>query len=147
MKMMKSLTFAALALTLLQASTLLAGEPTPQRIDFAKCWVAGDEPFGGHFVGTVDGDCGVGSVSFRYVSVLPGKAIWRFSGEYTVSSGACSFTTVCAGIVDVRTGHVVLNGVVTVGQNLGAQVQVRAQANADLTCSSGSMTITPSQPE
>jgi hypothetical protein len=43
--------------------------------------------------------------------------------------------------VDTRTGHVVLNGVVTEGQNLGARVEVRAQANATLTCSSGTMTI------
>jgi hypothetical protein len=57
------------------------------------------------------------------------------------------FKTVCSGTVDTRTGHVVLNGVVTEGQNLGAEVEVRAQANATLTCSSGTMTIHASEPE
>jgi hypothetical protein len=41
----------------------------------------------------------------------------------------------------------VLNGVVTDGPLLGDRVQVRAQANANLTCSSGTITITPSERE
>ena len=148
MKTIKNLTFAALAVTLwLQASPVLAGDNDPQRITFEKCWVVADEPFGGHFEGTVDGDCGVGTVTAKYLSVLPGKGIWHFSGEYSVNTPGCSFTTVCTGTVDVRTGQVVLNGLITVGPNLGARVQVRAQANANLTCYSGTMTITPSGSE
>ena len=131
------------ATLLFHAPVTRADDQAPQSITFQKCWVAADEPFGGHFEGTVVGDCGTGTVVFKYLSVLPGKAIWRFSGEYTVSTAGCSFTTVCTGTVDVRTGHVILNGLITVGPNLGARVQVRAQANADLTCSSGTMTITP----
>jgi hypothetical protein len=148
MKIIKHLTFAALAITLLlQPSTGFAAENGPQRITFEKCFVLTDEPFGGHFEGTVDGDCGVGTVTARYLTVLPGKAIWHFSGEYTVNTPNCSFTTVCTGTVDVRSGQVVLNGLITVGPNVGARVQVRALANANLTCSAGTMTITPSEPE
>jgi hypothetical protein len=78
------------------------------------------------------------------LSISPGKGIWHFSGEYTLDIPGCSFKTVCAGIVDVRTGHIILSGVVTEGEHLGAHVQVRAQGNVDLSCSEGTMTITPS---
>jgi len=37
----------------------------------------------------------------------------------------------------------VLNGVVTDGPMMGDQVQLRAQANADISCSQGTMTIIP----
>jgi xanthine/CO dehydrogenase XdhC/CoxF family maturation factor len=144
MKTIKNLTFAALAATLLfQTPITRADDHGPRSITFEKCVVAD-----GSLIGTVAGDCGAGTVVFKYLSVLPGKAIWRFSGEYTITTTPeCSFKAVCGGIVDTRTGHVVLNGVVTDGQYLGARVQVRAQANANLTCSSGTMTITPSEPE
>ena len=142
MKIINNLTFAGLAAMLLfQTSITRADDQGPQQITFQKCAVAD-----GSLAGTVDGDCGVGTVVFHYLSVLPGKAIWRFSGEYSITTADCSFKAVCGGILDIRSGHIVLNGVVTEvteGQHLGAQVQVRAQANADLTCSEGTMTITP----
>jgi hypothetical protein len=145
MKTIKNLIFAALAgMLFLQASIARADDHGAQRITFQKCFVpVADEPFGGHFVGTADGDCGPGTITARYLSISPGKGIWHFSCEYTVSIPGCTFTTVCAGIVDVRTGHIILNGVVTAGEHLGAQVHVRAQGNADLSCSEGTMTITP----
>ena len=145
MKTIKNLTFAALAATLLfQTSMARADDQGPLQITFQKCFVEDPgDPFGGPFVGTVDGDCGVGTVVAKFVTLIPGKGIWRFSAEYTITTPGCSFKTVCAGIEDVRTGHIVLNGVVTEGDHLGAQVQVRAQDNADLTCSTGIMTITP----
>ena len=146
MKTIKKLTFAALAATLLfQTPMARADDQGPQQITFQKCFVEdADDPFGGVFVGTVDGDCGAGTVVAKFVTLIPGKAIWRFSAEYTITTPGCSFKTVCAGIEDVRTGHIVLNGVVTEGKYLGARVEVRAQDNADLTCSHGTMTITPS---
>jgi hypothetical protein len=148
MKPIKNLALAALASTLLfQTSITRADDQVPQAITFQKCFVADDGPFGGHFEGTVDGDCGAGTVVAKFVTLVPGKAIWRFSAEYTITTPGCSFKTVCVGIEDVRTGHIVLNGIVTEGDHLGARVVVRAQDNADLTCSQGTMTITPVEPE
>ena len=146
MKTIKNLTFAAFVAALLfQTSMARAADQGPKQITFQKCFVEDPaDPFGGVFVGTVDGDCGVGTVVAKFVTLIPGKAIWRFSAEYTITTPGCSFKTVCAGIEDVRTGHIVLNGVVTEGKYLGARVEVRAQDNADLTCSHGTMTITPS---
>ena len=141
MKIIKNLTFASLAATLLLQTPLSwADDHGALRITFEKC--AADD---GSLRGPVDGDCGPGTVIFTYLSVEPGKAIWRFAGEYTIETTPdCSFKAVCDGTIDVRSGHIVLNGVVTEGRHLGAQVQVRAQANADLSCSEGTMTITPS---
>ena len=143
MKIIKNLTWVAVAATLLHpASVSRADDKGPLRLSFEKCAV-GD----GSLAGPVAGDCGPGTVVFTYLSVEPGEAIWHFSGEYTVAATDCSFKAVCTGIVDVRSGHIVLNGsVVSEGPHLGARVHVRAQANADLTCSSGTMTVTPSPP-
>ncbi len=137
-----------LALTTLSVLALLLtltahadGKPLLQ-LTFDKCAVPD-----GRLVGTVEGECGVGEVVFTYLSVAPGKAIWQFSGEYAITTSRCSFKAVCDGTVDTRSGHIVLNGVVvTEGPYMGARVQVRAQANATLTCSSGRMTITPRRP-
>ena len=123
------------------------GHHGPRHITFEKCFVADAGPFGGHFEGTVNGDYGAGTVVFTYLSVLPGTPIVRFAGEYAITTPDYSIKTVCAGMVDTRTGHIVLNGVVTDGPLLGDRVQVRAQANANLTCSSGTMTITPREQE
>lgn len=150
MKIIRNLSLAAAAATLLfQTPIAQADDHGAQRITFQKCFVpAVDEPFGGHFAGTADGDCGPGVILARYLSISPGKGIWRFSCEYTVIISGCSFKTVCAGIVDVRTGHIVVNGVVTEGpDHLGAQVHVSAQANETLTCSEGTITITPVRQE
>ena len=69
----------------------------------------------------------------------------RFAGEYKITTSDCSITTVCGGVVDTHNGHIVLNGVVTDGPFLGDRVQVRARLNAAGNCSSGRMTITPSE--
>ena len=150
MKIIKTLTFAALAATLLFQTPITQagddckkGDHGPQRITFEKCWVPADEPFGGHFEGTVAGDCGAGTVAFSYMSVLEDLPFVRFAGVYTITTAGCSFKTVCGGSVDTRNGRIELNGVVTDGPSLGDQVRVRAQLNAAGNCSAGTMTITP----
>ena len=151
MNITKTLGFAAVAATLLfQTPTLRADDKGdcdgPRRITFEKCWVVADEPFGGHFAGTVASDCGAGTVSFTYMSILQDLPFVRFSGEYTVNiTPACSFKTVCAGEVDTRTGRIELNGVVTDGPSIGDLVRVRARLNAAGNCSAGTMTITPTK--
>ena len=157
MKIINVLKFAvpaALAVALLSQTLITRaadhgqkGDQGPRKITFQKCFVPDTGPFGGHFEGTVAGDCGAGKVVFTYLSVLPGDPIVRFAGEYNITESQCPFKAVCSGTVNIRTGHIVLNGVVTGGPMLGDRVQVRAQANADITCSQGTMTITPSEQE
>jgi hypothetical protein len=157
MKIINVLKFAvpaALAVALLSQTSITRaddhgkkGDQGPRKITFQKCFVPDTGPFGGHFEGTVGGDCGAGKVVFTYLSVIPGDPIVRFAGEYNITGSQCPFKAVCAGTVNIRTGHIVLNGVVTDGPMLGDRVQVRAQANADISCSQGTMTITPSEQE
>jgi len=153
MKIINVLKFAvpaALAVALLSQTSITRaddhgrkGDQGPRKITFQKCVVPDTGPFGAHFEGTVSGDCGPGKVVFTYLSVLPGDPIVRFSGEYSITESHCPFKALCAGTVNIRTGHIVLNGAVTDGPMVGDRVQVRAQANAEITCSQGTMTITP----
>jgi hypothetical protein len=141
-------TLAALAATLLfHTSIARAAGRAPLRITFNKCFVADAGPFGGHYEGIVDGDLGVGSVMFTFVSLVPGDVIWRFSGIYTITTPQSVISIFAAGIDDLRSGsgHDVLNGVVIAGAHLGAQVQVRAQDTHGGACSEGTITITPSK--
>src|SRR5262245_24042023 len=125
MKIIKNLTLAAVAVVavtlLFQTSITQAADQGPLRITFKKCFVEDTGPFGGHYEGSVAGDCGVGMVIFTFESVLPGEVIWQFSGEYQITTSQCSFTAFCVGIDNLRSGsgHDVLNGVITEGQFLG----------------------------
>ena len=154
-KIIKNLTLTAvatIAVTLLfQPSTARAADQGPLRITFKKCFVEDVGPFGGHYEGTVAGDCGAGTVVFNFVSLsfLPGQVIVQFSGEYTITTPECSITAFCVGIDNLRSGsgHDVLNGVViaTDGNFLGAQMHVDAQDFNEGACSQGTITITPSK--
>ena len=82
MKIIKSLTFTALAVlaaTLLFQTSITRADDQgkkcdhrPLKITFSKCVVSDTGPFGGHFEGTVNGDCGAGKFVFTYLSVIPG---------------------------------------------------------------------------
>ena len=140
MKIIKNLTLAAVAATLLfHTSITRAGDHGPRHITFQKWWT------GDKFEGTVDGDCGTGTVIFTFGAVPWGAPIVHFTGEYTITTAECTFKAVCGGFQDARTGHVVVNGVVTDGQYLGNRVQVRAQVTDGVAY--GTMTITPGELE
>lgn len=114
-----------------------------RQLTFEKCLTPA-----GTFVGTVDGGCGAGVISYRDIGVSVGTETVHFGGEYTVTTPNCgTFKAMCRGILNTHTGLIVLNGVVIDGDNLGAQVQVRAQLviGANSVCSQGTMTITPTQ--
>jgi hypothetical protein len=133
---------------LFQTSITRAAAQPPLRITFAKCFTeVPTEPFGGHYEGTVAGDLGMGTVIFTFVTLVPGKVIWQFSGYYTITTPAATITAFAAGIDDLRSGSGldVLNGVVIAGAHRGAQVQVRAQDTNAGACSQGTITITPSK--
>jgi hypothetical protein len=146
MKIIKSLAFATLAplavALLFQPAITRADNSAPVHITFEKC-LRGD----GHFVGTVDGNCGTGSVDYVDLGSDYSKSVWQMTGEYTVDNGECSFKAVVSGIVNTQTGLIVLNGVVTEGPYAGGQFHVRAQLiiGADgSVCSQGEMTMTHS---
>ena len=148
MKIIKNLTLAAVAATLLFQTAITHAadrDRGPLRITFEKCFVEDAGPFGGHFEGTVAGDCGVGTVVFTFASLVPGDVIVQFSGQYTITTPTCTITAFCAGIDNLRrgTGHNVLNGVVISGAHFGARVHVNAKDTNGGACSQGTITITP----
>jgi len=148
MKIIKTLTFAAIAAALLfQTSITRAADQGPLRITFRKCFVADSGPFGGHYEGNVDGDFGVGTVIFIFESLIPGKVVWQFSGVYTITTPQGTIAAFADGIDNLRSGsgHDVLNGVVISGAHPGAQVHVNAQDTDGGACSQGTITITPSE--
>src|SRR5262245_6566919 len=124
MKIIKNLTFAAIAATLLfQSSITRAGQHGPLRVTFSKCFEEDRRsPFGGRYVGTVAGDLGVGDVVFEFESVLPGAVIWQFTGYYIISTPDATLTVFAAGIDNLRSGggHDVLHGEVVAGDYSGA---------------------------
>ena len=137
-----AVTLAAFTATLLfQTSIARAAGPGPLRINFEKCFNADT----GRYEGTVSGDLGVGTVIFTFESVVPGDVIWRFSGEYTITTDQAAFLAFAAGIDNLRSGggHDVLNGEITAGDYRGAQVHVRAHDFNEGLCSQGTITITP----
>jgi hypothetical protein len=139
------LTLLAAATLLFQTSITRAAGHGPLRITFEKCFVEDNGPFGGHYEGSVAGDLGPGDVIFTFESVLPGEVIWQFSGVYTITTAQGTFSAFAAGIDNLRSGsgHDVLNGEVIAGDDLGAQVQVRAHDTRGGLCSEGTITITP----
>jgi len=138
---------ATAAMLLFQTSIAQAAGQGPLRITFKKCFVEDTGPFGGHYDGNVDGDFGVGTVNFIFESLVPGGVVWQFSGRYTIRTPQGTIVAFAAGIDNLRSGsgHDVLNGVVTAGAHIGAQVQVRAQDTDAGACSEGTITITPSR--
>jgi hypothetical protein len=113
-------------------------------ITFNKCQTSP-----GILQGTVDGDCGPGTVYFMALpGSIVGTSVVQFAGEYTITTSQCSFKAVCAGTRCISTGHIVLNGVVIEGSRTGDLVHVDAQALIEqgVRCSAGTMTITPSEP-
>jgi len=138
MKLKFTITFAALAVTLLlHASIGLAGGSAPVHITFQKCF----NPNTGIWEGTVDGDSGPGTVSYVDLPPFFGKKVQHFSGEYTVTTGEGTFIAVVSGQWNSQTGQIVLNGAVTEGQHAGGQFHVRAEWDGG-DCSHGTMEIT-----
>jgi hypothetical protein len=161
MKTINNITSAAvatIAVTLLfQTPLTLFGDDSQQNgessgdvhsqqlsLTFNKCQTSP-----GILQGTIDGDCGSGTVLFVALPTsIVGPTLVQTGGEYTITTPGCSFKAVCAGTRCISTGHIVFNGVVTEGPRMGDLVHVDAQLvfEQGVRCSQGTMTITPSDP-
>jgi len=131
MKIIKNLTFATLALTLLfQTSRAIADNSAPVRLTFEKSFAGGGPaPYLFHFTGSFSGDFN----GTLYTGVLVRQAIDKqgqiihLEADYvfTAVDEIHSFTAHVEGNENLHTGKAVLNGVVTEGALEGAQVQVQ----------------------
>jgi hypothetical protein len=92
----------------------------------------------GTFAGEDSGSVVVGLTSLTVVG-----PIWKVAFDWAVDGAAYDFDAEVSGIINTKTGDIVLNGVVTSGDLEGSRVKVRAAVvNADLS-TAGTITVTP----
>jgi hypothetical protein len=93
----------------------------PVRLSFDKSAVAA-----GVWEGTVAGDIS-GDLTTKLLSLRVTGSIWQVEFDFIVEAGSSSFTTRLSGILNTETGAVVMNGRVSEGYLLGAQVHEEGQ--------------------
>jgi hypothetical protein len=114
---MRKLIAIALVLSALTATAPAASASSaPVRLTFDK---VATEP--GVWQGTVSGDID-GALTTRLLSREVRGQVWRVTFDWIVDAGDASFTARLIGILNTRTGRVVMNGNVISGHLLGAQV-------------------------
>lgn len=137
-------TAATLALNLSTTAAAPPEDAAPVTLTFEKCLT---DASSGLFIGTVAGECGVGTVTHERIEFDASQSIWRLEGLYRITTADCSFTAHCRGKANTHNGVIVLNGEVTAdsADYPGAQVQVRAQliVGENSLCSAGMITLTP----
>ncbi len=101
------------------------GAKDPIRLSFDKELTDGLGYWEGPYVGDASGDVAVTLVDLRVTG-----AIWHVVFTWEVA-GDVDLTAVVSGVINTRTGHIALNGVVTDGAYSGAQVHVDGQLEDD----------------
>ncbi|HKE76814.1 MAG TPA: hypothetical protein VKB57_24555 [Acidimicrobiales bacterium] len=98
----------------------------------------------GVWQGTVAGDVN-GDLTTRLTSCTGCSGqIWHVEFDWIIDAGAESFTAHLAGILNTRTGKVVMNGTVVAGFLRGAQVHEEGQlVNAATLGFEGTITVLP----
>ncbi|HEX9389162.1 MAG TPA: hypothetical protein VF918_22745 [Anaerolineales bacterium] len=128
---MKNLLIFALVIPLLVAGITNSGsaqalathaEAAPVYLQFDKTIV---DP-AGIWQGTVSGDLN-GNLTTVLTDLRISGSIWRVEFDWIIDAGPQSFTAHLKGILNTKTGRVVMNGVVTEGWLLGAQVHEEGQ--------------------
>jgi hypothetical protein len=119
---MRKLIVIALVLSALAAAAPAASASSaPVQLAFDK---VATEP--GVWQGTVSGDID-GALTTRLLSRDVRGPIWRVTFDWIIDAGASSFTARLDGILNTRTGRVVMNGNVISGYLVGAQVHEAGQ--------------------
>lgn len=110
----------------------------PVRMTFDKAAVAD-----GVWEGTVSGDI-EGRLRTVLLTVEGTGPIWHVTFDWIIASSECSFTARLDGVLNTKTGTVVMAGTVTEGCLLGARVQETGQlVDAATSRFTGSITVFP----
>jgi hypothetical protein len=96
-----------------------SGEPV--RLEFDKVAVAP-----GMWQGTISGDLN-GSLTTVLLDLQVSGRIWHVEFDWIVGAGSSSFTARLDGILNTRTGMVVMSGTVIDGLHVGARVYEEGQ--------------------
>ncbi len=134
--------FAAFVILVLLAVPVSATPPSqandPIDLTFEKCPVGPGEWFG-----DVEGDLS-GTVNTFLTGAPATGSVWHVSFDWFVAGDGVWFWADVTGILNLKTGRVVMNGVITSGWLEGAQIHIGALLDVEDTfCSAGSMRIMP----
>jgi hypothetical protein len=118
--LIKAVALTALATSLLVSPAMAANDPV--RLSFDKALV---DP-AGVWEGTVSGDID-GDLTTELLSLEVTGAIWHVTFDWIVTADDQSFVATMDGILNTKTGGVVMNGTITSGWLLGARVHEEGQ--------------------
>jgi hypothetical protein len=129
--MKKYLVILALVTLLLVAGITNSGsaQALAARAEAAPVYLQFDKTIvdsAGIWQGTVSGDVN-GNLTTILTDLSISGPIWLVEFDWIIDAGPQSFTAHLKGILNTQTGHVVMNGVVTEGWLLGAQVHEEGQ--------------------
>ena len=128
---------AVMALALFAAVPAAAEHAAPLELTFEKD-VVGE----GLWAGTLAGEDS-GTVEVALTDLTVKGPIWKVSFDWAVDGAIYDFDAEVSGVINTKTGRIVLNGVVISGDLTGSRVHVRAAVvNEDLS-TAGTITITP----
>lgn len=120
-------TVSILLFLVILTMTAAAADKSPMRINFDKSLVSTSPVF--TWEGTVSGDVN-GALRTELRSLKVTGAVWQVEFDFIISAGSDSFTTRLNGILNTKTGQVVMNGIVTDAENedlIGTQVHEEGQ--------------------
>lgn len=120
MKRILLVVVAAAAVAAASAAPTVASTQ-PIRLSFDKSLVSP-----GVWQGTVGGDIS-GNLTTQLTDVRITGPIWHVRFDFVIDAGGRSFTIDLSGILNMKTGAVVMNGTVVQGYLEGAQVHEQAQ--------------------
>jgi hypothetical protein len=127
-----------LVLTGMQGVSPAHATSDPVRMSFDKAAVAD-----GIWEGAVSGDI-EGTLRTELLGLEETGPIWHVTFDWIIESGECSFTARLDGVLNTRTGAVVMDGTVTQGCLLGARVHETGQlVDAATSRFAGSITAFP----
>jgi hypothetical protein len=122
------------------ASRAAAAPHSPLQLIFEKCLIDAENPV---WEGTVSGDV-AGNLRTELGDLRVTGAIWHVRFDWIISAGDRSFTADLDGILNTRTGRVVMNGRVSDGYLVGARVHEEGQlVDPENSCFAGTIRIMP----
>lgn len=122
----------------LTESPLAAVAAAPVRLEFHKCIVDPAGVWEGQVTGDINGDLRTVLTDIRVAG-----AVWHVRFDWIIG-GDDAFTADLSGVLNTRTGGVVMNGRVVDGHLLGARVHEQGQlVDAANSCFAGTIDILP----
>ena len=133
--------WTVMVLSLAVASSAAAVHAAPLELTFEKDVVASG-PALVNWQGTFSGEDS-GRVAVGLTGLTVDGLIWKVTFDWAVDGAMYNFNAQVSGVINTKTGDIVLNGVVTSGDLEGSRVKVRAEVVNEALSTAGIITVTP----